>query len=474
KYVCLIVVYLFFLSDPKYLAPAFLFLVLRLWNKRGQIQYTELDILSITFIGMVIIFPLKAFQSSFILSFIISFIWIFMKEFNLSNSRVLKGFQTSLICIFAVLPFLINQTYQISIMGMLISFVLGWLFGKYIFPLTLIMLVCPSLIYENIFWALDQGLVFVTRFTFPISMPHISVFGVLIYYILFIYVLICLTKKTNKYSLAYIPIYFFIIFSLRLTNPFYRVTFIDVGQGDSILIELPHEQGNILIDSYNGTLEYLKSIGMKRLDSVVLSHFDKDHIGTIGDVTKNFEIGTLFYSEYEDESIIEGLQVNKKIIKKGEIFQVGNVTFEVLGPIQEYSNKNANSVVLKLNLENYSFLFTGDMTVEEEKDLILKYGEYLDCDVLKVAHHGSKTSSMEEFLNLVSPMYSIISVGEENAYGLPNLEVVERLQKNSTVYMTKDSGNIQITLKKKIRIKEYRRKNPIGKSCFLNWFFLNR
>ena len=121
---------------------------------------------------------------------------------------------------------------------------------------------------------------------------------------------------------------------------------------------------------------------------------------------------------------------NKKI-KVDQSYKFDNTfKFDILGPINEYSDVNSNSVVLKLSLYNTTILFTGDMTSQEEDDLIEKYGTYLKSDILKVAHHGSDTSSQEKFLDLVSPNDSIVSVGKNNSYNLPSLEVVERLKRD--------------------------------------------
>ncbi|MDE6408172.1 MAG: ComEC/Rec2 family competence protein, partial [Anaeroplasmataceae bacterium] len=128
-------IYVVFIGYPVSCLRAFLFLALGLWNKKGQIEYAKLDILSISFIGMVLVFPLKAFQTGFILSFIISFIWVFMKDYISNKGTFTRAFQSSLICIFSIFPFLINQTNQISFLGILLSFIIGYLFGKYVFPL---------------------------------------------------------------------------------------------------------------------------------------------------------------------------------------------------------------------------------------------------------------------------------------------------------------------------------------------------
>ena len=246
------------------------------------------------------------------------------------------------------------------------------------------------------------------------------------------------------------------ILCLRLVNPFYKVTFIDVGQGDSILIELPYNQGNILVDSYTNTVKYLKSIGITKLDYVVLSHFDSDHIGTVDEVIKEFHVDILLYSAYEEKSKIPNTVIPTKAVKSGDFFMVGKVNFQVLGPIQKSSDANSNSLVLRFVFNKYSFILTGDMTIKEEKDLILEYGKQLDCDILKVGHHGSKSSTSEEFLRLTTPKISIISVGENNIYHLPDEEIIERLQKVSDVYMTKDRGNVSIWINNQIQVFGYR------------------
>ncbi|MCM1557912.1 MAG: DNA internalization-related competence protein ComEC/Rec2 [Anaeroplasma bactoclasticum] len=454
--VSLIGIYVLFIGYPSSCVRAFFFLVLNLWNKKGAIQYTKLDIFSISFISMVILFPLRVFQSSFILSFLISFIYVFMEEFNPTSSKIKKVFFSSFICIFSILPFLINQTNQFSIVGIFISFVLTYLFGKFLLPVILILVIYPSKIYEIIFQKIDSILLLLTDFTFPITVPHLSILWMILYYILFVYILVCLIKGVKKYTILYVFIYLCIVLSLRWVNPFYRVTFIDVGQGDSILIELPYNQGNLLVDSYTNTVEYLQSIGITKLDYVILSHFDDDHMGTVDEVLKEFDVRMLLYSAYEEKNKIPNTIVPKMAVKSGDSFVVGNVNFQVFGPIRPTTDANSNSVVLKFTLDKYSFLLTGDMTIKEEEDLILEYGKKLDCDILKVGHHGSKTSSSEAFLKLVTPTISIVSVGENNIYQLPDAQIIDRLKKISEVYMTKDKGNISIRIRNQIQVRSYR------------------
>ncbi|MDE7263785.1 MAG: DNA internalization-related competence protein ComEC/Rec2 [Anaeroplasmataceae bacterium] len=449
--------YIYFIGYPMSSLRAFLFLLLQEINKKGTIQYTKLDIFSISYIGMVILFPLKAFQSGFILSYIVSFILLFMDDYSPAHTKWKKKFFSSGLCVLSILPFLIQQTNQIFLTGIVLSFILGVIFSKFILPIILVLLVFPNFVIENLFLWLDQSLLFFSQFSCPFAMPTLSLFNVVFYYFLFVLSLICLTKKRRKYVIFSIPVYLFFIATLRLTNPYYRISYIDVGQGDSILIELPFNQGNVLIDTYTKTNSYLQSIGLKSLDFVILTHFDKDHCGTLEEICQNFKVKQILYSAYEDSERLSITQVKSMGIKSGDFIQVASLRIDVLGPIEEYSNSNANSLVLKMKINDYTFLFTGDLTKEAELDLIKKYNNELKCNVLKVGHHGSKTSSSKDFLQVASPEISIISVGVNNSYYLPDEEVVQDLKKYSTIYMTKDHGNIKIIVGKEMKICPYRK-----------------
>ncbi|MDE7161127.1 MAG: MBL fold metallo-hydrolase, partial [Anaeroplasmataceae bacterium] len=297
---------------------------------------------------------------------------------------------------------------------------------------------------------------YLSRFNPPIHVPSLSIISIVLYYIIFLYFLVCLTRKKKRYSGFYLFFYITILISIRIVNPYYTVTIIDVGQGDSILIELPQNKGNILVDSYGSNTSYLKSIGIRKLDYVILTHFDQDHIGALGNTMEEFQVGTILYSVYEDVKKIKNATVPLIPIQSGDEIQWKGINLKVLGPIYSYSDSNSNSVVLSFNIKGYTFLLTGDMTAKEEADLIQKYGEALKADVLKVAHHGSNSSSSSDFLNSVSPKYAVISVGKNNTYSLPSVDVCERLEKISKVYMTKDNGNVCFKIGNTLKVEAYR------------------
>jgi len=235
------------------------------------------------------------------------------------------------------------------------------------------------------------------------------------------------------------------------------VHFIDVGQGDCTLIQIGDK--NILIDAgenYMGdtVVSYLHSVGVKRLNMIVMSHPHSDHIGGVDTVMNAFKVGQLVMPNISDTLLptsktfldIINLAQKKNIpVKTAEIFDCftfnGGV-FTVFGPVRQYDDLNNNSLVLQLTYGNYEFLFTGDCEKKAEYELLYS-GFSSDIDVLKVAHHGSKDSTTQKFLTTTAPEYSVISCGAENDYGHPNAEALERLKDCGTkILVTAECGTV--------------------------------
>jgi len=243
-------------------------------------------------------------------------------------------------------------------------------------------------------------------------------------------------------------------FNLDLKNN--MVThFIDVGQGDCILIQVNSK--NLLIDSgtsdsKQALIRYLKNNNITKLDYVVETHPHEDHIGGMASVIKTFDIGEFYgpkviaTSQSFDDMIRALRNKNLKInISKPNIsLDLGpNTTCVMLSPNSTtYENVNDYSCVIKVSYKNSTYLFTGDTETTAEQELITN-GYNLKAQVLKVAHHGSKTSTSQTFLNKVSPKIAVISCGAYNTYGHPNRETLDKLKKiNSIVYRTDIDKNI--------------------------------
>ncbi|APQ98249.1 ComEC/Rec2 family competence protein [Clostridium botulinum] len=237
-----------------------------------------------------------------------------------------------------------------------------------------------------------------------------------------------------------------------------KVHYIDVGQGDSILVQTKDK--NILIDagtrkSSDNLISYLKKQHIKKLDYVIATHPHEDHIGGMPKVIEEFEISNFYAPKKTANTKIFKdmiLQLKKKnlkinVAKKGISLNLSNnSSLDFLAPVKDnYENTNDSSAVVKLTHGNTKFLFTGDAEKTSEKD-ILNSNEDLSSNVLKVGHHGSHSSSSKEFLDKINPKIAIISCGKNNDYGHPHKETMKELNKrNIEVYRTDIDGNIVLT-----------------------------
>ena len=237
------------------------------------------------------------------------------------------------------------------------------------------------------------------------------------------------------------------------------VHYLDVGKADCILIE---QEGHfVLIDGgdkeeRNRVTEYLRRRQVETLDLVVVSHPDKDHIGAMEDVVREFTINNFLMPKLQDELIPDSTRYQKMIEaiedtnlavtypKPGDTYRVGDMLFEVLAPLKEYEDTNNSSIILKMTFEETSFLFMGDAEQEAEEDL-LSSGAELTADVLKAGHHGSKTSTTQKLLKAVQPQIVVVSTGEDRN-NLPKGEVLERIeQSGAELYRTDLDGTVIVS-----------------------------
>ena len=236
-----------------------------------------------------------------------------------------------------------------------------------------------------------------------------------------------------------------------------EVHYIDVGQGDSILIQAGGH--SMLIDAgenNKGTIvvNYLKSKHIKNLDYVVGTHPHSDHVGGLDTVIRSFSVDNVIlpdvvHSTKTFEDVLDSIQ-NKSIhtikAKAGDTYTLGPSSFTILAPNStDYDDLNNYSVVIKLTFRSTSFLFTGDAEKLSEGE-ILDRGYDLSADVIKIGHHGSSYSSSPDFLEAVNPSYAVISVGKGNKYGHPATETLQALaDRNISVYRTDKQGTVVFT-----------------------------
>ncbi len=246
----------------------------------------------------------------------------------------------------------------------------------------------------------------------------------------------------------------------QYSSPYFKLTFINTGQGDSIFVRTPHNH-HILIDGGfdDSALRYLdKKIPFwkKNLDLVILTHAHYDHYGGLIDIFQRYEVDKFLWNGVKSKNssflkLKEMIDSDIIIAEKGQTIRAGEVFLDILHPSDpgKYRDLNNTSVVTKVSYQDHSFLLTGDIYQEVEKKLKAK------SDVLQVPHHGSGTSSSEYFLEMVNPQYAVISSGKDNPYGHPHNVVLQRLQKYDTVVLRTDlQGNIKFFSDgKKLKIK---------------------
>ena len=452
----LISIYIFIIGSPVSALRALLFLVLGTLNKKGDITYTRLDILSISALITLLFNPYQFYSVSFLLSYLVSFILIHQR----TNKGKLKGaYKSYFLIYFATFPFVINMTNKISLLSFLLSPIFTIILSFILVPISYILSIFPILDYglKYIFIFINYYLEGITSYNLSITVASFNILSIVFYYMFFVMIIIFMEKGRRIYfPLAIFSIYLLSFMNLRYLNPFYKVTYMNVGQGDSALIELPNRRGTMLIDAYN-SYSYLKNIGLDTIDVLVFTHSDSDHIGDYEKIIKNIHVKKIYVPLYDSrfDEIMRDYSLIK--VKGDDVIYLDDLKIDILGPIHPYSDANSNSIVLKFEIESMKYLFTGDMTKEEEADLVFHYGNRLDSDILKVGHHGSDTSSSISFLDQVTPNISIISVGVDNKYGLPKPYIEARISKYSKVYQTKNSGNITISQGfGKVHISTYR------------------
>ena len=452
-----LIFFAFIASFTPSIVRSVLFFILSSINNVYYLYIKPKYLLYIVFSILIFINPFYIYDTGFILSFCISFFILLFNEKNKINNNLLSILVISILSTLSSLPIIINMSYEINILG----FINNLFFIPYVtyivFPLSIIVVFISKLSFILNF------LIIIMEYISKVSsnilnvkliFPKMSLFLIIIYYVL----LILIVKKINlkKIFIIYLS---FLYFRCNFDKNNY-VYFIDVGQGDSALIVTKNNK-SILIDTggkvgsnyslmKSNVIPFFKSIGIRKLDYLFITHGDYDHAGYGIDLVNNFNVKNRFTNKGKYNSLEKKLNIksfNNSYIK------IDNVEIYSLNS-KLYNNENSDSLVLLVIIDNYKLLFMGDASINTEKDIMNNY-DIGDVFILKVGHHGSKTSSSEEFINNVNPKYSIISVGKNNKFGHPNKEVLDNLS-NSKIYRTDIDGSIMFKIKKdKLRIETY-------------------
>lgn len=449
--------------SPSILRATLLFFLLGI-NKVFYLNIRTLDILYLVFIILVIINPFIIYNLSFILSFTAAFFLIFSSDLLKGKNYFISLFKVSLLSYFASLPLSIYYFEYTNLLGTILNLVFVPLVSFVVFPLTLLTFII-SKFYSilNITTNLLEGLsLLFNKFKIIIYFPRINLIFVFIYLsILMLYI------KFKKKICLYLIIVLLIFFKIRpyMDNNTY-IYYIDVGQGDSILVVTPHLNKTILIDTggivsfnenyksnivKNKTIPFFRRIGINKVDYLFLTHGDYDHAGEANELLSNFCVKKVFINKGNINNIEK--KINNKEVLTLKNFVIDNIKVNSLNN-NVFNNENDDSTILLFNIYDYKFLFMGDASIKTEEYLLNNY-ILPNVDILKVGHHGSYTSTSTDFINVIKPKYSVISVGENNMYKHPNKSVLDILD-NTKLFRTDVDGTIEVKISKKgYKIKTY-------------------
>ena len=425
----------------------FIYIVL---NKKLDLRISTVNVLLLVVCTLLIFNPLIIYDMGFLYSVSVSLGLILFNKYMKKNYFV-NMFLTSFIAFLFSLPITLYYNYEINLMQIINNVVIVPLVSIIIYPLTILTFIFSFL--EPILNVFISILKFISTHLIMINIivPKVS----LIFYFTYYVFLFMFLKTNRKIFILLIIIYTLCIKAKPLIDFNTYVYFLDVGQGDSSLIYSKHKVilidtgGNDNIKVSDNTIKFLKSTGKSKINYLVLTHGDYDHMGEAINLVNNFKVEKVIFNCGEFNELEKDLikVLDKKKIPYYSCIKELNIDDNKLYFLnnKDYGNENDNSSVIYTKLNNYKFLFMGDAGVEVEEDLIEKYN-LQDIDVLKVGHHGSKTSSSKKFIDEIEPKYSIISVGKNNRYGHPNNEVLNNI-KDSKIYRTDLDGSIMFKIK---------------------------
>ena len=407
-------------------------------NNKYKLNISSEDRLIILAYLLLIFNPYYIYDLGYVFFFVITYSIIYFKSDNY--------IKISLISFITSIPLLINSNFSINLLSVIYNIVLIPIVSFIIYPLSIITLILPL---DNILYNITNIFERICIFLDSIKILTFSFSKLPLVLIIFYYLILFSKIKYKFFINIFLTIMFYFI-GIYMFVP--RVYFIDVGQGDSSLIR--YKNKNILLDTggkynkelYKDLILFFKSIGVKKIDYLILTHGDYDHMGEAINIVNNFKVDKVIFNcgSYNN--------LEKELLKENISYEscVNNIDDLYFLQTKIYSDENDNSNVIYLELNNYKLLFMGDASINKELDILDEYN-IRDIDILKVGHHGSKTSTSKQFINMINPKYSVISVGKNN-YGHPNKKVLDNL-KESMIYRTDQDGTILFKLANKLKLQ---------------------
>ncbi|HLR41033.1 MAG TPA: DNA internalization-related competence protein ComEC/Rec2 [Virgibacillus sp.] len=449
-----------------------------------KVKFSVTDTLSLVFLLLILFDKYIVYHVGFQLSFIVTFGIILSKHWiGQSNSRVLQGLQISFVSQMMILPLQLAYFSTFQPLSILLNFLVVPYFSLFVIPYMFILLVLsflPSILiqfFDLLFVRVHRLVMMLVEFIdeyadYPFIIGEVPIELACIYYALFFTCMRSIQKFNLKKAFiygCYVSLAVMYLAVRPYLSPFGTVTMLDIGQGDAFVIELPYRKGVIFMDAgasfsfedfqptekvYDQIMKpYLYSRGISKINAVFLSHEDIDHMGSVPYMIKDMGVDEIFISNYYELDAQTALQWRNKgaqikQVSYGKEIIVRGQSFRTIAPMKDMNSPNENSLVIYTKLGGMRWLFTGDIGVDAEKEIIKTYGD-LSADILKVGHHGSNTSTDEAFVKQLNPRFALISVGENNTYGHPAKEVLETLEDaNVKILRTDEHGAVQFRFKK--------------------------
>lgn len=430
-----------------------------------QIELKTYEVLLLSIAILLLINSYLMYDIGFLYSSLCTFGLIYYND--KTKNYFLKSLKTSYIASLWSLPISISLNYSYNLLSPVFNIFYVPFISFIFYPVCLLTFIFPSFgpILRLLIVILENLSTFFTRFSLNIILPKMSISIIIIYYLN-----IFLLSKYKKTYFHLLNILILLIYPWQYNlNKNLMVYYLDVLQGDASILISPRKKEVTMIDTGGLTndenyytakniIKFLHSINIKKIDNLIISHGDFDHIGNAFYLVNNIKVEKVIFNNNEfnelETNLIKILQDKKIEFQKGDSNLQGEYfTWQFLNT-RLYDNENDNSLVTYLKYQDYTFLFMGDASILKEEDVIKKY-KLTKIDFLKVGHHGSRTSSSKEFISKINPQYSIISVGRNNKYGHPNKKVLNNLD-NSKIYRTDQNGSIMLKIKdNKLEIETY-------------------
>ena len=449
-----IIIYLILFPSSSLLRSAVMSILYSI-NYLLKLKIKKIDILLLTLGVSLLINPFIIYDLGYIYSYTITFFLVLSSSTLKKKNKINKIIYISLLSFLVSIPITIYNSYEINIISILLNIILVPIISIIILPLTILTYIFPIL--DSILYLFTNTLETISLFISKINItkiifPKPSLLIVVLYYIIFL-----LSYQNKKYFYLNIILLIIIYISPYLNSNF-EVLMFEVGEADCHLIKYPYNKNTILIDTgkneykiKNEVIPYLKSIGIKKIDYLIITHGDLDHIGGSITLINNFQVKNVVlnkgtFTDLEKE-LIKNLN-KKKIPYQININKINlsNHTIYLLNNTK-YNNENDNSIITYFTYQKYKFLYMGDASITTEDNLLENYN-LNNISILKVGHHGSNTSSSKDFISQINPSISLISVGENNIYHHPNKEVINNLSK-SRIYRTDINNMVKLTINSK-------------------------